>query len=36
MYRVLLTVDGQELAQPLRLEAETATSSNLIAPSRRN
>jgi hypothetical protein len=36
MYRVLLTVDGEEFAQPLRLEAESAPSSNLIAPSRRN
>jgi photosystem II stability/assembly factor-like uncharacterized protein len=36
MYRVLLTVDGEEFPQPLRLEAETAPSSNLIAPSRRS
>jgi hypothetical protein len=32
MYRIVLTVDGQELAQSLRVDADPATSSNLIAP----
>jgi photosystem II stability/assembly factor-like uncharacterized protein len=32
MYRVVLTVDGQELAQALRVDADPATSTNLIAP----
>jgi hypothetical protein len=34
MYRVVLTADGQELSQALRLEAEFSSSSNLIAPSK--
>lgn len=32
MYRVVLTIDGQELAQALRIDADPATSTNLIAP----
>jgi hypothetical protein len=32
MYRVVLTVDGQELAQALRVDADPATTTNLIAP----
>ena len=32
MYRVVLSVDGQELAQALRVDADPATNTNLIAP----
>jgi photosystem II stability/assembly factor-like uncharacterized protein len=35
MYRVVLTVDGQEQTQALRLEAESSPSVNLIAPRNR-
>jgi photosystem II stability/assembly factor-like uncharacterized protein len=32
MYRVVLTVDGQEMTQALRVDADPATTTNLIAP----
>jgi hypothetical protein len=32
MYRVVLSVDGQEFAQALRVDADPATNTNLIAP----
>jgi hypothetical protein len=32
MYRIVLTVDGQEQAQALRVDADPATNTNLIAP----
>jgi photosystem II stability/assembly factor-like uncharacterized protein len=32
MYRIVLTVDGQEMTQALRVESDPAISTNLIAP----